>query len=101
MNKAYTHDIVLAAEHLYVADQKTFREISKAMSIAESTLKRWASSFGWHRKRQSFRKGEENLYDLFLEISTKAKETKKIVYINTAQSLYKTILSKNTTTITT
>jgi hypothetical protein len=41
-----------AAEHLYVIEQNTLREISKKLPVSERTLSDWKNQGGWDKKQQ-------------------------------------------------
>lgn len=82
------------AEMLYVLGESSLQEIAAFVGAAASTIKRWAKEHTWHSKRAAFRRGRENIYKLYAEMSEKALATKDIDDVKAAMGLHNMVEGK-------
>ena len=61
MGQEHTPDTVWKAQELYCSDRLSFVRVAEATGVADSTLRRWADTYGWREKREEIAKAEADI----------------------------------------
>ncbi len=93
-HKAHSLVVREKAELLYVLGESTLEGVAASMGVAYSTIRRWASAGMWQSKRAAYRRGRENIYKLYAEMSEKALATKDIDDVKAAIELHNMVEAK-------
>lgn len=68
---------------MYCVDRMTFEQVAEASGVADSTLRRWADTYGWRLKREEIAQDESDLRAL--KIRARAKLLRALVDKTDAQ----------------
>lgn len=58
MGAEHAPDTVWRAESLYCVDRLSFSLVARRVGVADSTVRRWADTFGWREKREEIARAE-------------------------------------------
>ncbi len=61
MGREHDPETVWQAQELYCVDRMTFEQVAEALGVADSTLRRWADTYGWRSKRDEIAQAESDL----------------------------------------
>ena len=61
MGQEHAPETVWQAQELYCSDRLSFVRVAEITGVADSTLRRWADTYGWREKREEIAKAEADI----------------------------------------
>lgn len=61
MGQEHAPETVWKAQELYCSDRLSFTKVAELTGVADSTLRRWADTYGWREKREAIARAEADI----------------------------------------
>ena len=61
MGTEHAPETVWRAQELYCSDRLSFVRVAEITGVADSTVRRWADTYGWREKREEIARAEADI----------------------------------------